>query len=416
MNKKYFILISIFIILTIIFSTFILAVPTRPVIVVSLQSQSPDPVEPGQIVTLKFKIENTGAEAKQESFVKVLPKSPFTIYNDVNTKSIGKLRASATGADAEIVEFKFKVDEDAVEGENEIELEVHIGDSINSFTDDQIMVDIQTHDAVLDITSIKLEPNTIAPGQSAEMKITVKNLADSLLKDIKFDFDFAQSTLPLAPFESSSQRRIAQLETNRQLPLSFKIIADPAATSGLYKIPLNITYNDEKGNNYLIEDVVAILIGEEPDIKVYLKKTDVYQKKSPGAITIEIANTGTNDIKFLEMTLLESEDYELISASNYVYIGDIDSDDTETEEFDIFVNKVDAVNIPVEIKYSDANNKETVKIYDLQMPTYSTSKLKKFGVIGSSNAGLYVLIIILGIGGYYYYTRYYKKKKKLFKK
>ena len=190
MNKKYFILISIFIILTIIFSTFILAVPTRPVIVVSLQSQSPDPVEPGQIVTLKFKIENTGAEAKQESFVKVLPKSPFTIYNDVNTKSIGKLRASATGADAEIVEFKFKVDEDAVEGENEIELEVHIGDSINSFTDDQIMVDIQTHDAVLDITSIKLEPNTIAPGQSAEMKITVKNLADSLLKDIKFDFDF----------------------------------------------------------------------------------------------------------------------------------------------------------------------------------------------------------------------------------
>lgn len=63
----------------------------------TLLSQDPDPVEPGQVVKVKFKIENEGAETKEEVIVKILPKFPFTVYNDVTEKNIGKLRGGKLG-------------------------------------------------------------------------------------------------------------------------------------------------------------------------------------------------------------------------------------------------------------------------------------------------------------------------------
>ena len=83
----------------------------NPEIQVTLISQDPDPVEPGQIVKVKFKIENDGKHTANDAIVKILPKFPFSLYGDVAEKNIGKLRASSIGGDAEIVEFDLKVDE-----------------------------------------------------------------------------------------------------------------------------------------------------------------------------------------------------------------------------------------------------------------------------------------------------------------
>jgi hypothetical protein len=377
----------------------------------TLLSQTPDPVEPGQVVKVKFKIENDGVQTTKDVIVKLLPKSPFTIYNDVNEKNIGKLKASSTGADAVVVEFRIKVDEQAVEEETELELMVQVGEGAISYTDEDFMIDIQTHDAVLDITSITYEPEQIAPGENAEIYVQVKNLADSLLKDVRFKLDLSDPMLPLAPYQSSSERRISQLKSNYQSSLSFNIIADPEATPGLFKVPLNITYNDEKGNSYSVDDVLAITVGEKPKIKAYVKKSTVHKTKEEGKITLEIANSGSSDIKYLEMYVLDSEDYELISTTDYYYLGDVDSDDTESEEIDVYINKkVKILHLPLMLKYYDANNKPYQQQFDLEMPLYSSSELKRFGLVESGNGWTYIIIILLGIGGYVYYRRYKKKK------
>jgi hypothetical protein len=384
---------------------------------VTLQSQSPDPVEPGQLVTLKFKVENIGKESTEDIIVKITPKFPFTIYGDVAEKNLGKLRASSTGADAEIVEFKLKIDEAAVEGEVGVDLNVYIGDAGIAYTNDELTVDIQTHDAILDITSITSEPKQISPGQNAKVTIMVKNLADSLLKDIKFKLDFSGATIPLAPYQSSSERRISNLKTNFQNSLDFQVIADPSATPGLYKIPLNITYNDEKGNAYSISDILALTIGETPDVKVYIKKSAVLQDNTAGKVTLELANAGSSNVKYMELYLLPSDDYKLVSTTDYFYLGDVDSDDTESEEIDIFINRgVDTLTMPVQIKYYDANNKEFQQTVDLEMELYSSSQLKKYGVLESSNTWIFFVIILLGVGGWIYYKKYYKKNRKLFSK
>ena len=387
-----------------------------PQIYTTLISQSPDPVEPGEIVKVKFKIENRAQQTDEDVIVKILPKFPFTIYNDDLEKNIGKLKATSTGADAVIVEFQLKVDEEAVEKDTELELKIQVGKGIISYTDDDFSIDIQTRDAVLDITSITYEPEQIAPGESAKVNVLVKNLADSLLKDIKFKLDFSADDMPLAPYQSSSERRLAQLKSGFQNSLAFEIIADPEATPGLYKIPVNITYNDAQGTSYTVSDILALTVGETPKLRVYVKKSEVLRAKKPGKVTIEIANAGSSDVKFLELFLLPSEDYQLVATTDYFYLGDVDSDDTESEEIDVFINKrVKTLHLPVKLKYTDANNKPLQQQFDLELQLYSTSQLKKFGVLKKNKAGLYFIIIVLIIAGIVFYRRYKKDPKKFSK-
>ncbi len=384
-----------------------------PILKATLLSQDPDPIEPGQVFKVKFKIENEGKETTQDLIVKLLPKYPFQLYGDIAEKNLGKLRADSTGAEAAVVEFNLKVDEKAVERENSIGLSLQMGDGAQVYTSDEFTINIQTHDAVLDVTDISIQPKQISPGEFAEINIQIKNLADSLLKDIKFKLDFSSSTLPLAPYQSSSERRIAQLESKYQNSLSFKVIANPSASSGLYKIPLTITYNDERGKSYNYTDIVAVMIGDLPKLNAYIKKSTVQQKNQVGKLTLEVANSGSTDLKFVELKLLPSDDYKLISTTDYYYLGDIDSDDTQSEEVDIYVlDNQEKVSIPLQLKYFDANHKAYQQSFDLELPLYSSSELKKFGLISSNNNWVYLLIIVLLVAGYFVYRKFKKKNGK----
>jgi len=384
-----------------------------PEIKVTMISQDPDPVEPGQVTKVKFKVENEGKETTEDVIVQILPQYPFSVYSSSNEKNIGKLRAGSTGADAVIVEFEIKVNENATERKTDIDLQVKIGkESTVSYTNSEFQINIQTHDAVLEIGSISSEPKQIAPGGTGKVTIMIKNLADSLLKDIKFQTSLSGTTIPLAPYQSSSERIIPILESNYQKALTFSFIADPTAVPGLYKIPLNITYNDEMGNSYAVNDVLAVIIGEEPKINAYIKKSTVLENKKEGKLTLEIANAGMNNVKFVELFILPSNDYELISTSTYYYIGDIDSDDTASEEISVYINKeVKTLKMPIKLKFYDANNQNYQQQFDLSVEIYSKSQLKDYGLIQNGNSYLYILIIIIVLGGYFYY-RYHKKKKR----
>ncbi len=374
-----------------------------PQIKAVLSSQTPDPVEPGQILTVKFQIENAGRESSQEAIVKLSPQYPFSLYSDVAEKNIGKLRAATTGADAAIVEYKLKVDPNATEGDTELPLEIKLGDAAVRYTHDEFLIHIQSQDANLGILAVTSDPEQVVPGDTATVTIQVKNFASALLKDIKFKLDLQSSTIPFAPYQSSSERRIPLLEPRFQDTLTFHLIADPKATPGLYKIPLNITYNDDQGKSYTTSDVLAVSIGEVPQVRAYIKKSTVLQSEKPGKITLEIANAGPSDIKYVELYLLPSEDYELIATSNYIYIGDIDSDDTSSEDLDIYAKKVDNLRFPVKLRYYDANHNLLQQQFDLELKLHSTSDLKRFGIIPSNNSGLYFILIVIIVVGFWYY-------------
>ena len=380
-----------------------------PQVKVYLMSQLPDPVEPGQVVTVKFKIENNGTETVSDSIAKLVPKFPFTLYGDVAEKNVGILRAASYGSNAVIVKYNLKVDEKAVEGDAELELQLKVDQAWYAYNNKEFNLNIQTEDAILDISSISIDPKMVAPGETTQVSIQVKNYAHSTLRDIKFKLNLTND-VPFVPYQSSSQRTIPLLQGGYQDLLTFDLQAKPDSTPGLHKVPLTITYQDNKGKSYTSTDILAIPIGATPKIKPYIKKSSILQAGKEGKLTLEIANEGTSNVKFLELTLVSSDDYKLISTSDYFYIGNVDADDTQSEEIELYINKdAQVLSFPVKLKYLDANNREFQQQFDLSLNLYSAGDLKKFGLLKSNYGWVYLPLIIVAIGGYLFYRKYRKK-------
>lgn len=394
-------------------SSVLAAYQSSPDIEVTLLTQEPDPVKPGEIVEVRFKIENSGTETSEAVMVEFLPGFPFSLYSGEAVRNIGKMRASQTGADASIVAYKLKVDEGAVEGDNEIELRVKIADGVwQSYTDDDFTIRVESPDSILSIGGVYTKPDSIVPGHDSEMYIKLKNEADNVLRNIKLKLDFSDDDLPIAPVDNSDEMSVYQIGSEEEKWVVFGLAAKPDAEAGLYKIPVELTYYDVAGNSYSQESTIGVRIGDEPELILYVSERDFYTEGAKGTVTITLANPGLANIKLLTMTLMPSENYEVIST-NSVYLGDVDSDDIESQDFEIYVKKgKDTIDLPVKLEYRDANNKKITETYQVPLKLYSGWEVRKFGLKQSSAWVWLIVLVILGGVGYFLYRRYWRKKKK----
>src|SRR3990167_6118036 len=238
-----------------------------PYLVVNLLNQEPDSVEPGEIVTLKFQIQNNGTATTDDVLVELLPSYPLSIYDSKNIINIGKLRAGLSGSDALIVEFKLKVDENAVEKEELVDVRVTYGTFVRIYKD--FPVDIQTRDVELVVRGIHTEPELVSPGEDFKLKLTLSNNADSLLRNINVKLNLSAS-VPFVPTQSTAEEYLYQINSNTQRSVTFEMTALPDAAGGLYKIPLKVSYTDETGTSQQKEDFIGLKITSRPDKVFFL--------------------------------------------------------------------------------------------------------------------------------------------------
>lgn len=377
---------------------------------VTLVNQDPDPVEPGSFVDVRFKFENSGSKNAEDITVELLLEYPFSMYEGSSIQKIGSVYGRQIGDIGRIVKYRLRVDKDAIEGDNKLKLRYKIEDGA-WIELDPFQIRVRTHDAILFIESVTSATEEVKPGGKSSIAIKVKNMADSLIKTIKFKLDL--SGLPFAPIDSTNEKTIMQLGSKEESTVKFDLIAEPDAKSNVYKIPLNIKYNDKLGNKYEKNNTIGLIVGDVPDISVGIDSTDIYNGGKVGEITVKFVNKGVTDIKFLNLKLKQTEDFNLISPDE-VYVGSVDSDDYETADFELFVKptKKSEIRLPLQIEYKDANNKDYSEEIDLRLKLYSTSEAKRFGLIKGNNIiGVLIMIVIVG-GGLWFYRRWRKKKSK----
>ena len=418
--------------LLVIMSMFTLALDIEaPAINVTLMNQDPDPVNPGNYVDVRFKINNDGANAVAENFqVKIEPVYPFSLdSNEKALRDIGDLPALGDYGNLIVVKYKLRVAEDAVEGTNKIKLKYKYNNL--PWMTEEFDLDVQTVDANLAIVMVETFPERVQPGDEAVLKIKVKNMADSTMKDItlKLDLTFSDlvgdatattaadsitafNTLPFAPLGSATEQKIYMLEPGEENIFSYNLIAYSDAESGVYKIPIELTYYDELETSYLKEDIVGVIVGTKPDMSVVLDETELYVGKQSGTVTIRFINKGFSAVKFLDVKLEDNGEYDVISA-NEVYVGNVDSDDYETAHFNIYLKngatkKEKTITLPLKVEYRDANNNLYSETHNLELDVLKPEKL---GIKQSSGGG-FIFVILLIIGGVIYYRRRKKKSKK----
>jgi len=381
---------------------------------VTLSKYDPYPATPGQTVRVWLLVQNTGDSDAKDVSIELVPQSPFTLYNqDGAVQTIPILGA---GKDY-LIDYTIKVDDNAVQGDNNLQVKYSYGLSSGA-QEKNLDIYIQTKDATLTIDNVQVNPKEISPGSNGDVTITVKNNAPALMTDLDLKLQLQAVIggtlvdLPFAPIDSVTEQKIYQINPGQSADFTYTLRAYPDAVSKVYKIPFTLTYYDSLGNQKNKTDFIGVVINSVPDVSVLIDKTDITEEKKSGSITLKVVNKGLSDVKFLNIVIQKSPDFDLLSTSDTSYVGNLVSDDYQTVDYSLNVKSTKSViSVPVNVQYRDSNNNFYDKNLSIDLNLVDASKLNS----GSDIAGyswLTIIIVILIIGGIWYYFRRRSKKNK----
>ena len=212
-----------------------------------------------------------------------------------------------------------------------------------------IVILVPLINAQVAIDSFSANPSKISPGEKLRLTINLENVGNQDISNILVKLDLSQ--VPFAPLVSSSEQVIDEIEEDEERTLNFDLVALPNAESQIYKIPVEISYNDTKKIS-----LISLEISADAKLDLILDNSDIIKVNDKGKISLKFVNNGLVRIKFLKVTLQENPNYEIIST-NSLYIGEVDVDDFESEEFTIIPISVDPY-LNFNLEYRDINNQE----------------------------------------------------------
>ena len=184
---------------------------------------------------------------------------------------------------------------------------------------------------------------------------------------------------------TSNEQTVSILDTGEEVTVSFTLLADASADLKGYKLPVNVTYLDDSGNSNSIDNYISVLVDTLPEYVLNIEETTVYKAKQPGKVVVSLSNIGASDINYVTLSLLESEAYELIST-NTAYLGNLESDDFETAEYEIYVTEFqDELPLQIKLQYKDNFNNNYDETLALNLNLFTSREAKKYGLVSGSS-------------------------------
>lgn len=255
--------------------------------------------------------------------------------------------------------------------------------------------------AQIAIKSFDTNLDKVLPGNQIQLRLNLENVGDDDIKNILVKLDLSQ--VPFAPLKSSSEQVIDEINEDDETTIYFNLIALPNAESQIYKIPVKISYDDiEK------DSLISIEVSAQARLDLLLEEAEVVKVNDQGKVTVKFVNNGLTQIRFLKVTLQESPAYATLS-SNELYIGEVDVDDFETEEFTI-IPRIKNPQLAFNLEYRDANNNNFMETKFIQLNVYTLEEAKQLGLVKSNFTGLWIIIIIVVILVIFIYRRIRRKK------
>ncbi len=391
-------------------------VAAAPSLQASLSKYEPYPAAPGDTVKVWVLVQNTApndnTDTARNVVVELIPSYPFSVYNDEPIKTIPLLGAKKDYQ----IDFNLKVDEGALQGINTFKVRVRDSNS-NIQVEETLSVLVQSRDTTISIESVEISPEKIAPGSDGTVTITVKNIAPNSFTDLSLKL-YLQSVvgstlvdLPFAPVDSSSEKRIYRLDPGQEAEFKYDLVVYPDAESKIYKIPFILEYYDNIGTKKNKTDFIGITVNSDPEISTILDRTDITNDKLSGTVSFKVINKGLGDIKFLNVIIQPSEDYEILSESAVNYVGNLESDDYQTIDYKIAVDKGShEISVPIKLEYRDATNKYYEATQKVPLHIIDSGKLDKANGGGTSFM-IIIIILIIAIAAWIVYKKIKKNKK-----
>ena len=244
----------------------------------------------------------------------------------------------------------------------------------------------------------------INPGKTSKIIISLKSHED--IEDVSVILNL--ENLPFAPFNSTSEYTINEIREDKTKSAEFEVIALNDASSGIYKIPITIIYFESEDKNKekkTKNSLISIVVRLKPIIDVNIEN-DLLLKGKKNEVLVRVTNKGLSNSKFLELEIIESNYFDLLSQKKY-YIGNIDGDDFDSIKINVFFKEriPDSINLPITVFYKDNLNNEYKENFNIPLKVYTENKAVELGLLKKSRIFSYVTGIILVIILYIIYRR-----------
>ncbi len=361
--------------------------------------ETPAQVVPGSFFSVTFKAENVGGVDLTDVVFEVDERGEFSVEGS-DKQSFSKI---VSGDD---VGFKFviKVDSDAESGFERLKVKYDYTESGSRKSDEEsFTIQVRAIETTLIVESVESVPGVVVPGKDARVSVILRNEAGIELKDVIVKLDVS-GELPFAPVEGVTERRIESISGDSFASAIFNIVALADADSGIYKVPLKISYFDEFGKSYVVNDVIALKVGSLPVLDISVEKSELVQGMK-GIVSVEIVNRGLADVKFFNVEVVPSAGFDVLSAKK-IYVGSVDSDDTESLDFELVVHAGQQyIVLPLQITYKDEANKDYSEMRNLSVRVYSIEEAKSLGLVKGSKVFGYVVFFVLLVVGFFVYRK-----------
>ncbi len=262
--------------------------------------------------------------------------------------------------------------------------------------------------SALAIKSTSSDPDEIQPGEKFSLNLKIENDLGKDVTEVVIKLGLNEK-IPFAPYQSSSEYNIGEINKDDNENANFDLIAFSDATSGTYMIPVTVSYN----NGIPVEDeplgLVSIIINAKPKIAIS-SENSILIKGSNGKISLKVVNLGLGGCKFLNINAKEVSGVKITSPEG-IYIGNIESNDFDTADFDVFIsaNAPSLINLPVEIKYTDSRNNEIIENKIISVETYTQSDAISLGLIKTNKTIWIIFSVVFAIFAYVIYRKIRKR-------
>ena len=155
----------------------------------------------------------------------------------------------------------------------------------------------------------------------------------------------------IQPIGNSNYISIEELKPNETKKIPLQLATIPGTTPGVYPFYIYGSYTDAIGLTHQINITAAVKL--KGDIDLILSKESQTQmfKGKKGYVSIKISNAGTSKANFLTLNI-SSKEFDIEPRT--IYIGDLDSDDYDSEKIALTPLVGEGkYNLPVKLMYDD---------------------------------------------------------------
>lgn len=255
------------------------------------------------------------------------------------------------------------------------------------------------------ISGYETSPSDIAPGQNFSLKLKIKNTSTQTTKNILVSVgsgaagnEGGQNASPgasgnLVVTGTGNSRYLKELKGGAEQDIEFNMVSSPKATPGLHDLNISIDYTNNSNETFSAGQQIGIKLVRK--IALRFQNTDIPPSVMRGetfTFSPELINASSFKIEGVSIQL--TVENASIDGEPTVYIGGLDSGDSESMEL-----KITADNSPVIIKLiakyiDDFNAEQTIsENYSVKVETPSKNdpsasqvglkKQKKGGILQS---------------------------------